>query len=400
MKKDFIGIVLYRIIILFIVFDGLRDNLIISSYLSPMKESSVLLLFIYILIKNKMILLLPKNIVSINFILFFMIVLVFSVFVFFHYHYNIPYVTSAYFMYYKIIQFFILFYIFTQYEYITNEKYENILNFFLLCLIFFSLMTPVIYYLSPWFMVDSFKQWGRINIGYPTMDAENLVMGILLLLFVFRKRFISSTVLLMMFLLTILMQNTATGYISLLMVLFYYFITNKKNKKNRASFYVVFILIILCISFILIQYNEVFELQIDLLFRKINAIFDPSNSKSLNMREEEFLLVKPYLNDWFSNLFGIGFNVYLENQYDYNRASMGIIGYSIFILFLTINIIYGFIIRYIDKSILFLSSILFGITSYSLITLYLFPTEGLYAMMIGYSIHLQYRKKIAINNRL
>jgi len=155
------------------------------------------------------------------------------------------------------------------------------------------------------------------------------------------------------------------------------------------------------INYIIYKYGDILETQLYLLQRKIDAILNPNTSKSLSLRAEEFNSQIIFLNDWFRNLYGIGFKIYLENQYDWFRIGTGLIGFFGYIVFLSGLVIYGFLIKNIDKNILFISSVIFAFTSYSLITLYLFPTEASFAMMIGYSLHLQRRFNIAnINNRL
>lgn len=304
-------------------------------------------------------------------------------------------------MYYKLFQFFMLVYIFSIYENVTHDKYDNLLKYFIKLLVIFVILTPIIYFTSPFFMVAHFKQWGRINIGYPTMDAENLVIGITLMLFVFKERFLKALSVILFFILGIFMQLTATGFATLGFILGYYLFSFSKYKVNQKSIIFIGILASIIISFIIAQYGDLLKDQLYLLNMKVNAILDPSTSKGLSMRATEFHEHMQYLDDPFSNFFGIGFKIYLENQYDWFRVGTGLLGFYGYILFLINIIIYGFFIRKQDRNILFLSSVIFALTSYSLITLYLFPTEASYAMMIGYSLHLQRRYKIAkISNRL
>ena len=399
LKKDGFAIFLYRILVIYIVFDGLRDNLIISPYITYFKESFTLLLFFYIFFIKK-IFLLDKKFIFYIFFFFFLFLLIFFPFSILSLSINYRYLSSPIIMYYKLIQFFLLVYIFSVYEIVTKDKYENILKFFIKLLIIFVIITPIIYFTDPFFMVKDFKQWGRINIGYPTMDSENLVLGILLMLFVFEEKFFKALIIMLILILGIFMQLTATGFATLGFILIYYIFSFSKYKVNQKSIVFIGILAFIIISFIIYRYGDLLRDQLYLLQIKVNALLNPANSKSLSLRAQEFSDQIRYLNDPFSNLFGIGFKIYLENQYDWFRIGTGLIGFIGFIMFLSSLTIYGYIIRKKDRNILFLSSVIFAMSSYSLITLYLFPTEASFAMMIGYSIHLQRRNKIAkINNR-
>ena len=393
MKKDYFAIFLYKLILIYIVFDGFRDNLIISTYISYFKEISTLFLFLYIILVRKIIIF--DNILFYILLIFLLLLIIFFPYSFMSYDYSNRYLSSPVIMYYKLLQFFILVYNFSIYELITKDKYENLLKFFIRLLIIYVIFTPIIYFYKPFFMVHHFEQWGRINIGYPTMDAENLVLGILLMLFVFKERFIKALIVFMFLFLGILMQNTATGYITLIAILSFYIFSRTKFKVNKKVLFILFILLFIIVGYIIYRYADVLHNQLFLLERKINSIINPESSRSLSLRRQEFHSLIIYLQDWFTNLFGIGFKIYLENQYDWFRIGTGLIGYIIYIVFLSSLIIYGWFIRNKDRNILFLSSVVFALTSYSLITLYLFPTEASFAMMIGYSVHLQRRYKIA-----
>ena len=387
-KKDKFAIFLYCILIIYIVFDGLRNNLIISQYITFFKEGCTLLLFFYIVFIKKIYLLDNKYIFYIFFI-YFLFLLLFSPFIVFSLSIDYRYVSFPIIMYYKLIQFFLLVYVFSVYEIVTKDRYENLLKFFIKLLIVFVIITPLIYFTEPFFMVHNFKQWGRINIGYPTMDAENLILGIVLMLFIFRERLFKALYIVLFLVLGLFMQLTATGFATLGFVLVYYLFS--QYKVNQKSIIFISILAFIIISFTIYMYGDLLKEQLYLLKIKVEAILNPSNSKSLSIRAEEFNNQIKYLNDFFTNLFGIGFKIYLENQYDWFRIATGFIGFIAFILFLISSIIYGYFTINKDRGILFLSSIIFAMTSYSLITLYLFPTEASFAMMIGYSIHLQRR---------
>jgi len=391
-KKDKIANFLYYFITIYIVFDGLRDNLIFSIYISYFKEIFTFILFFYIIFIKRLIIF-PKHFIYIWVGLYFLFILSYLPFSIFSFASNERYISASIVMYYKLIQFFMLFYVFSVYEEVTGYKYEKLLKFFIKLLIIFIIITPLIYFTHPFFMVPDFKQWGRINIGYPTMDAENLVLGIILMLFVFKESFLKALFILTILFLGIFMQLTATGFVTLGFVLSFYIFYNSTHKVNQKVIIVLFGLVFIIVSYIIYQYGEVLKNQLYLLQMKIDAILNPSASKSLSLRAEEFNSQIIYLDNWFRNLFGIGFKIYLENQYDWFRIGTGLIGFYGYIMFLSGLIVYGFIIKNKDNNILFLSSVVFALTSYSLITLYLFPTEASFAMMIGYSLHLQRRYK-------
>jgi hypothetical protein len=392
-NKDKVANLLYYFLVIYIVFDGLRDNLTFSIYISYFKEAFTFTLFFYIIFIRKIIFF-PKNFIYIWMGLYFLFILSFLPFSIFSFEQNERFLSNSTIMYYKLIQFFMLFYIFSIYEKVTGYKYENLLQFFIKLLIVFVIITPIIYFSKPFFMVKDFEQWGRINIGYPTMDAENLVLGMVLMLFVFKQSFFKALLILTILGIGIFMQLTATGFATLGFVVSFYLFYRSKHKVNRRVIGILVILLFLIISFVIYKYGDILQTQLSLLQIKIDAIINLSSSKSLSLRAEEFNSQIVFLNDWFRNLFGIGFKIYLENQYDWFRIGTGLLGFYGYIIFLSGLIIYGFLIRKKDRNILFLSSVIFALTSYSLITLYLFPTEASFAMMIGYSLHLQRRYKL------
>lgn len=393
-NKDKVANLFYYFLIIYIVFDGLRNNLTFSIYISYFKEAFTFTLFFYIIFIRKIIFF-PKNFIYIWMGLYFLFILSFSAYSIFSFEQNKRFVSNSAIMYYKLIQFFMLFYVFSVYEKVTGYKYENLLQFFIKLLIVFVIITPIIYFSKPFFMVEHFRQWGRINIGYPTMDAENLVLGIVLMLFVFKQSFFKALLILTILGIGVFMQLTATGFATLGFVLSFYLLYPSKYKVNQKVIIVSVILLFLIISSIIFKYGDILQNQLYLLQIKLDAIINTSSSKSLSLRAEEFNTQIIFLNNWFRNLFGIGFEIYLENQYDWFRIGTGLLGFYGYIIFLSGLIIYGFLIRKKDRNILFLSSVIFALTSYSLITLYLFPTEAFFCMMIGYSIHLQRRYKFA-----
>lgn len=390
-----ISLFLYKIIIIFMVFDGVRDALVISSYISPIKELSVLLLFSINIFRSRFHLHVYNN-------FYFKNILIFSSTIFIYAIYTIHSVdtgnmlTLPYIMYYKYVQFFILCYLFLNFQRFTNKNIIVLIDFFIKLLIISVILTPFLYFLEPSFLKSGFKQWGRIGVGYPTMDGQVLVFGLSLILLIKNYSLLKGSIIISLLILGILMQNTGTAYVTTTAIILYYLFFTQKN--NLKSIYFVGFILLFLIMLILYEYSDLLKNFLWLFTEKIDSIISGKQSVSEQIRAEQFLNLKKNISSMYELLFGLGFKIYVENQYSFMIVGFGYVGLLFFALFLSNNLLYGFIIRKRDYSILFTVTIIFSLTSYTLVSLYLFPTEALFAFGIGISYHYYKRKKIAINN--
>jgi len=296
-------------------------------------------------------------------------------------------------MYYKYVQFFILCYLFLNFEKFTKQKIDVLIDFFIKLLILYVIITPVLYFLEPSFLKDNFKQWGRIGVGYPTMDAQVLVFGLALVLLIRRYSLLKGTFIISIIIIGIFMQNTGTGYASTIAVIAYYMLFTKRY--NIKSIYLATGILVFIILYILHVYSGS-NLQNNFLYLFLNKIYSimlHKKSLSEQIRAEQFLELKEKISSIFESLFGIGFKIYVENQYAFMLIGFGYIGLLVFLLFLLNNLSYGFLIRRKDNSILFITTLIFSLTSYTLVTLYLFPTEVLFSFGMGISYYYQKRKR-------
>jgi hypothetical protein len=154
---------------------------------------------------------------------------------------------------------------------------------------------------------------------------------------------------------------------------------------------VIFITFIFSITLI---YYEVFSNFFWLLQDKLQSIYSGSSSLSEQIRHEQLLEIKTHIDTTFKLLFGLGFKVYVENQYSFMLMGFGWIGFSYFLLFLVIYIIYGWKIRNKDRSMLLITTIIFSLTSYTLVSMYLLPTQVLLAFGVGLSRYNYLKKKV------
>ncbi|WP_155810577.1 hypothetical protein [Persephonella sp. KM09-Lau-8] len=389
-NKDYFAIFLFKIIVFFMVFDGIRDALVISSYISPIKDLSVFLLFFYALIKFKFKTNLKKNLYSISLLIFSTSI---PTYIFYLFWSNDTgrYISSEYSIYARYLMFPILIYLFLNYEKLTGTNIINLVNYFLKLVVLFVIITPILYFMEPSFLKEDFKQWGRLGVGYPTMDAQVLLFALSLLLFL-RKLDFKNMILIWIVTVGILMQNTGTGYVTLILLLAYWLY--KTNNRNRLILIVNFgVTIGVFFSvFILINY-EIFSIFFTLMQNKLYSIFTGSQDISQQIREEQFIQLKNHVSNIFEYLYGIGFKIYVENQYYFMFIGLGYVGLLYFCIFLFVNFVYGFLIRKKDSSILLISTTIFALTSYTLVSLYLFPIEVMYAFGIGLSKHL-YDKRV------
>lgn len=382
--------ILFKIIVFFMVFDGIRDALIFSGYISFIKELSVLLLLFLTFVHMNYRFVFTKDMYTKGLLFLASTMILFLPHITNTYSLN-KVLASSFTIYYKYVQFFVLIYLFLNYQKFTSRSIEGLIDYFLILIVIFVLITPVFYFAEPSFLKSNFKQWGRIGVGYPTMDAQVLMLALVIVLFHRERNYIYAVILLLLILFGILMQNTGTGYVSFFGIVTYYFFSSKR--KNLKS--VTTTLIIVTVSFIsiLIRFYEMFENFFWLMNDKLMSIFSSTKSLSEEIREEQYLELKnsmSYLTDY---LFGLGFNIYVENQYSFMILGFGYVGFIFFILFLLYFLLNGWNIHKLDNSIMFLVTIIFGLTSYTLVSLYLFPTEVIFAFGIGISKHLYYNKK-------
>ena len=244
-----VDLVLYSLIIFFTVFDGVRDHFAYQKYLSVIRDLSIAVLFIKILLINRWhfkrttfdpLLILFGAIACISIPVNCLIT---------------PYVLNSHrsfvrtyypffewVLFFRFIEFFILIYLYSYFEKLTGKSlsflFKQILGFEVLYVIF-----NLLAYFAPLPLFQYRPWWGRVSEGYPTMDAQVLCYALLSLLFIVKTSKIKFVFLFVVIVVGVLMQATSTGFISLTFIGFYAFLFNKKLLVKKSV--IVFILTII-----------------------------------------------------------------------------------------------------------------------------------------------------------
>jgi len=415
-SKGTIFDIIYKTMIFLAVFDSIRHYSIISSYITRIKEVLVIALFVSALHLKKYFL--DKKFFNIPMILFFSyLILILPITVYLNtpiYHMfnlegdNIHY---GYAIYYKIFQFIFILIIFYSYEDITKKKYEKLIKFFINATIIFILFNIVAYFVHLPIM-DKFRPFPeRISSGYPTMDAQMIAVALLANLYIvihnsIFKKMVKSFILMF----GLIMQATGTGIVSFITLIFFYIIFNRKYDKDirRSNDYTIisaFFLIVVLVLFLNFFYYEYISMTINIFIRKFLFLilgFSTEYDVSLMVRASQLEEVLAQQTNWFDKIFGIGtfLGSNIENQFNLIRASFGIIGLLLFIVLFIYFI--AFSLRNFDENgkILFLTIVLFGFTSYTLLTLYLITIEISYSLIFIYCILKINKKKEFLNYSL
>ncbi|MFS7201625.1 hypothetical protein AB6866_01205 [Rahnella inusitata] len=179
-------------LIFFIVFDGMRSNLIISGVVSPFRELALnlfIILCIPMLKKSKrddIILAMPFLLISAFAIINIPITLLNNI-----KELNVGQIgvfENKYSAVYKHIIFSFIFLSFLAYTRKKPENSEKGIRIFINLAVLYSVVTiPIYLYGFPLFK-DHFRDWGRLGVGYPTMDGQMLCFAIFCLIFAVKKK--------------------------------------------------------------------------------------------------------------------------------------------------------------------------------------------------------------------
>ncbi len=401
--------ILFQIIITFIVFDGLRDQLKFGNYISQLKELTTLVLFIITLIKNKFSL--KLKIFNVAILLFYL----------YHLVLGIPSIAGglitnkwSVIFYYKYFQFFMLIYAFYYFEELTNKKYLILFKRLVGLCCFFILINIVAYVVYiPVF--EKFRPWfGRISTAYPTMDVITLSYSFVLFIFLHNKfgySKVKNLVIISILILGIILQMTGTGFVIIGMLILGLFISHFNFFKIRwqstqrlfwKSSLLGIILLSLSVLYISKAYPDVYNKVYGLGKLKIDILLGNnigSQANTLEYRDIQFNnAYEKFCDTSVKRMFGIGYDkinlqrvtssvVYIEDQYGINLVAMGYLGSFIFYLIFCVIIVEALFIKKYDFElfwIIILSLGIFIINCKTLITLYLFSNFSYFALIYAW----------------
>lgn len=312
----------------------------------------------------------------------------------------------------RYIEFFILFFVFTNLEKICTIKYDKLINLYLILSIIL-LFVHIFGYFVPndivsIYITDKFDHGyyrNRISVGQPAIAIFPMIISYFYII-IFNKFNIKNYIKIILLLVGIIIAIPVTGIISVFIctigLLGWSIIKLKKDIIGKILIMVVSIVITIFVGILFIKtnptLNEIYENQKDLLEVKIGSIIgNKVEDPSINIRDDKFDEVISNNTNIFQDIFGVGKYGYnrgevnignMENSYRIFRVEYGYLGIALFIIFLFSNIliyIYKSLRdkdnskKYIFISILF---IILALHAYTLDVIYL-PT-------ISYTISLFY----------
>lgn len=377
---------LYVLLIFFMVFDGVRDAFSFSSYLSILREGTIGLTFLLCLFMSPC--RFKLDYVSIGFILL-GAVYIYGIFFTIEPIYQSLYsISEPLSVLYKHIQFFMMLVVFSKIEVMTGRRIEHYMRLFVIFSVIYAIITPYIFFHPPSFMIPR-HWWGRIGIGYPTMDAQIFCYALVSVLYILNVRTLQYNLAILALLAGVFMQATATGIATALVVLSLTFVKdrNKIYKMIPALGIVIF-----AISTLLIVFYQQLGDFYSLLIIKFNSLMNPGSGTSTEIRNMQLKVLDSLVDhDFYTKFFGIGTKIYVENQYSFFKIAFGLFGFFAFCYFIFVLIVESLKVNKEYGRVLFISIVVFCLTSKSLVSFYLYPIYGIFSFFIAYFFILKER---------
>ncbi len=390
---------LYSTILFFTVFDGVRDHFQYSKYLSVIRDCSIFLLAFIVVLKFKW----HFNIFhvdSIGMVLFVCAVIALPINIILtpevvSYHKNLVRTYYPFFDFVLLGRFanlFILIYLYSNYQKLTGNGYEKLFRKLLILSVGYVVWGVITYLIHvPLFAFRPW--WGRISIGYPTMDAQVLCYAILAVLFIVKMNSFKTFSFLMVIIIGIVMQSTATGIITLSFVTVFTILYRKRISCNRKMLSLYLLLgagcIIALFIYLMARYGELFREFQYLIGYKLQEAFGlvgADESKSIMARQKQIHDIMQVYNNPFHLIFGAGsvLGYLVENQYVHMIRSFGYFGLVVFILWGSYLFVFGIVKNKGLGYLMIANVVIFYLTSYSLITTYLTPIESCFALFYAF----------------
>lgn len=341
---------LFQFLAILIAFDGMRSNMLGGSFISILREVTILFLLFYTLCIKKFT---CKNLFSKALIFFTIYHTIISFYtILFQPQFTIALIIKPYYLLISI-------YIFYYFEELTHRTYQEYIKFIIKTCIIFIFANTLFYFIPVPFIIEPHLWWGRISVSYPTMDVVTLSYALIFLMYdtdIEISRIKRICYMLIIFF-GIFIQFSGTGIILLGIIFFiflYYLIFSHQKTLKKENLTVIGIIIFTSsslVSYIKIQFSLEYEKGMELVQNKINILSGDINENEFNtmeIRQNSIDQVKKkYINNEFSQLFGIGLgnatnnlsklnknkNLFmLEEQYSLINICYGYIGLSLFIM--------------------------------------------------------------------
>jgi|GEM_PF-5258351 len=399
-KRGDFYLLFYKIIIFIGIFDGIRTKLVFGGPFTILKEISTIILLIGILYErlkiNKKELLITNG-PLILYLLFETIVILFN-------DYDPKFLSinremaKGFALHFKTIESFFLIFILLKFEELTQKKYSYLLRYFIKYSVWYVIVNYLFYFFLPISIIA--KPWyGRISVGYPTADAQILVIALLANLFIknlFRPT--TTKAISTLLIIGIITNVTLSAYLSLVFVLLLYIIQTI-NTKGIFSFKSIIILSLIAIFSITCIYfynnaegnfGQLLRLKIDYGIGKITGNSDKMNSDpSEEIRNYQEKMAFSIKKDALSKTLGgpISVSGLIEDEKNFLYRAYGIVSlffYYGWIIYLFFNGLFF----YIKKQMLF-AYLLFGllgiyiICNQSLANTYMFGISASFALILS-----------------
>ncbi|HAT3648478.1 hypothetical protein CPZ26_015535 [Raoultella ornithinolytica] len=386
---------LFYFLVFFVVFDGMRSNMIISGLISPFRE---LALNVFVLCSIPLLTACKRSDlrIAIPFIGISAIAIINIPITLFNNidSYNVGNILvfdNKYSAVYKHIIFSVLFLSILCFTRKNIDKVRNCLEAFVNFAAFYSVITiPIYLYGFPLF-VDKFRDWGRMGVGYPTMDGQMICFAIFCLIFLLpQKSKTSFNVKMALLLLGIIAQNTGTAMVTMVLLAGAAFI----KKPGKTISYFIFI-VPMVVTIVIQQYYSNPQFFTEMLFianNKINQLLNPDMAANtgdldtLQMRAVQYEMINSIMDkNIFLRIFGVGGQAYIENEFKLTLAAYGIFSCALFVLsFIWIPFI-AIISKNKNKFLIFIIITMWAFTSYTLSSIHLFTTSFCFCMVFSYT---------------
>ena len=225
----------------------------------------------------------------------------------------------------RYLEFFILFFIFTNIEKICTVSYYKLIKLYI-SLSIILVGVNIIGYFVPNPIVSIYIDYkigngyyrNRISVGQPAIAVYPMIISFIFLL-VYKKNTYTTMIMMIILLFGIIISTSTTGILSITisMIIFIFLNTDQKNRRKYCIFFIVLTilgLIILKIITSIPTLNELYEKQMDLLDIKISALFNENiNDLSMDTRKNKFEIISKNINNELQKIFGVGLWGYNAN---------------------------------------------------------------------------------------
>ena len=399
MKISKINNILMYILIWFMIYASALNYTYIPSFVSYLKDIIIFYFMTVLVIKNKI--QKPKEIGKAFYILFFLVATISWIGLINNTENSkIEIIVRIL----KYLEFFMLFFIFTNLEKICTVSYDKLINWYIILSIIL-VFVHIFGYFVPNNIVSIYIDnkigngyyRNRISVGQPAIAVYPMIISYLYLV-IFKNNNFKVIVSIIILLCGIIISVSTTGILAIIATTLIFIIFNRTKKNTKKIFYTIASLVLIFFIGIIViknipKLNEIYKVQTNLLSVKIRALYNENITDiSMETRDNKYNDIEKNITNIWDKIFGkglLGYNANgiaigsLENTFRTMKVCYGIIGLLVYIIFIAKHIIYGIKnIKNKEGMFILLFFIVFAMHSYTLEVLYL-PT-------ISYTLSLFY----------